>query len=67
MSPVVSSQFEAYVSAKFLSDGKRGTSRLLHAAFEGKVRAIKYDLYFGLDIRRHSLLRNSYLGLEICV
>ena len=33
---MTSSRFEAYVSAKFLSDGKCGAFGLLHAAFGGK-------------------------------
>ena len=64
---MMSSQFEAYVSAKFPSDGKRGISGLLQAAFGGKVKVIKHDSYFGLDIRRHSWLRNSYFELGIPV
>ena len=64
---MMSSQFEYYVSAKFLSDGKHGRSGLLHAAFGGKVKVVKHDLYFGLDSRRRSWLRNSYLGLGIGV
>ena len=63
----MSSRFEAYVSAKFPSDGKRGTSGLLRAMFGGKVKVIKHDLYFGLDIHRRSWLRNLYLGLGIRV
>ena len=60
---MMSSRFEAYVSAKFPSDGKRKT----HAAFGGKVMVIKNDLYFGLGIRRHSWLRNLYLESGIHV
>ena len=55
---MMSFRFEAYVSAKFPSDGKCGTSGLAHAAFVGKVKVIKHDSYFGLDICRHSWLRN---------
>ena len=57
----MSSRFEVYASAKFLSDGKRGTSGLLQAAFGGKVKVIKHNSYFGLDI--HSWLRNLCLGV----
>ena len=49
---------EVYVSAKFPRDGKRGTSELIHVAFVGKVKVVKHDLYFGLDICRRSWLRN---------
>ena len=61
---LVFSQFEAYISFKFLSDGK-GRPSGLHAAFGGKVNVIKHGSYFGLDIRRHSWLRNSYLEFGI--
>ena len=65
---MMSSRFKVYVSAKFPSDGKCRTSGLLHAVFGGKVQVIiKYDSYFGLDIDKCSWLRNSYLGLGICV
>ena len=39
ISPLVPPRFEAYVSAEFLSDAKRGTRGLLHAAFGRKVKA----------------------------
>ena len=62
-------QFEVDISAKFLSEEKRGTSGHLHAAFgrKMKVHVIKHDSYFRLDICRGSWLRNSNLGLGICV
>ena len=59
----MSTRFEAYVSAKFPSDGKRRTSGFLLAMFGGKVKVIKHDSYFGLYICRRSWPRNTYLGL----
>ena len=44
---------------------KRGTNGLLQAEFGGKVKVVKHDSYFGLNIR--SWLRNSHLGLGIRV
>ena len=64
---MTSSRFEAYISAKFPSDGNRGTSRLLNALLGGKVKVIKHDSYFGLGIRGHSWLRDLYLGFGICL
>ena len=54
-SHMMSPRFEAYVSAKFPSDGKHGTSGLFHAAFGRKVKVIKHDSYFRLDICRRSI------------
>ena len=56
---------EAYVSAEFPSDGKRGTSKVLHAVCGVYVRVIGQDSYFGLEIR--IWVRNSHLGLGIGV
>ena len=61
-------RFEVEISAKFPSDEKRGTSRLLlHAVLGRKVKVSKHDSCFGLDTRRLSWLQNSNLGLGICV
>ena len=56
-------------TAKFPSDGQLRTSRVFHAAFGAKMKVIKHDwyMYFELDIRRCSWLRNLYLGLRIHV
>ena len=57
---MMSSQFEAYVSAKFPSDGKYGTSGILNAAFGRKVKVIKHDSYLGYAFV-------DVFGLEICI
>ena len=56
-------RFEANVSAKFPSDGKRGTSGVLPAALGEKVKVIKHDSNFGLDVRICVRIKDSCLGL----
>ena len=43
--------------------GSVGQAGLLRVAPGGKAKVIKRDLYFRLDIRRRSWLRNLFLGL----
>ena len=52
-----------HFSAKFPSDGKLGTSEILHAVFGAKVKVIKHDLNLGLDVR--IWVRNSYLHVRL--
>ena len=59
------SRFEADVSDKFPSDGNHGTSGVLNAVFGEKVKVIKHDSNFGLEVL--VCIRNLNLGLGICV
>ena len=67
----MSSGFEAYISSKFPSDGKRGTSGVLHAAFGEKVKrclcdpsSVDKNFRFLVKKRGFQLLDLPSLGLK---
>ena len=67
----MSSEFEAYISDKFPSDGKHGTSGVLHVVFGEKVKSCLCDpssvdknLWFLVKKREFQLLDLPSLGLK---
>ena len=61
----MSSQFQVYFSVIYPIDEKRGTKRFLYAVVEEKVKVVKYDANFMLEVC--TCVRNLYLGLGIRV